>query len=165
MDEPRLLLRRIAALLALAMLCAVLLPAWYEARTLNGEITIMENEVARFDREVHSALAGYKPGPREGDLSLCLQLANAVDVAAGQPVVVYDEGGSVIGQGALGRAESVTDARREPSDAFTVCRLPFRVDEIRASGAVTIKIGARQSTLYASELDAQGWKLQIPVGS
>ena len=136
-----------------------------DARTLTGEFTITESQVARFDREVHDALARATPDPLESDLGLCLQLAKAVDVAAGQPVLVYDEAGSIIGQGALGRAESVTDARREPSDAFTVCQLRFRVDEIRPSRTVTIAIGSRRTTYRTEQLDAQRWHLAIPLGS
>jgi hypothetical protein len=41
----------------------------------------------------------------------------------------------------------------------------FRVDEIRASGAVMIAIGSRRTTYRASDLDAQGWHLAIPLGS
>jgi hypothetical protein len=162
--DARLLARAIGLLLIGIVFATLLSAEEAQVRTLKGEFTIFESQVARFDREVHDALARPTPDPLESDLGLCLRLSKALDVAAGQAVVVYNEAGFVIGQRLVGHPASVNVARREPDDAFTICRMRFRVDEIRPSRTMTIVVGDRRTTLRATELEANGWNLEIPVG-
>jgi hypothetical protein len=93
------------------------------------------------------------PGPRCGP-----------GIRPGDPVVLYDEVGSVIAQGALARAPSETTSRQEFED-IPVCAFRFLVDDNRRTETVTLEIGgARRATYQRDELDAHDWFVQIPLG-
>ena len=135
------------------------------ARALDGEVQIVESQLAKFDRELHASMAGAN-GPAKGDAGLCLELARRLDVAPGHHVVLTDQAGSVIGESSLGPAELVTEGPSGAGDDVIVCRLPFRVDDIRPTGAVTIAIGTQQrATFRGDELEARSWHVELPLGS
>ncbi len=131
----------LAALVGLVVVALVVLTGGTGARALDGEVQIVESQLAKFDRELHASMAGATRTQAKGDAGLCLELARRLDVAPGHPVVLTDQAGSVIGESSLGPAELATEGPSGAGDDVIVCRLPFRVDDIRPTGAVTIAIG------------------------
>ena len=135
-------------------------------RTLMGEIRIVESQTARFDRQVHANVVDTRPEPGRVDAVLCLNLAGAVDVAPGHPIVLYDAGGSEIGQGTLGQPEPSIDETRSPYADTVVCRLPFRVGDVRRTDAIRIDIGSlTRATFDIAALDSRGWYVELELGS
>jgi hypothetical protein len=111
-------------------------------------------------------MAGGAPDPAGAGVGLCLRLADAVNAAPGRPIVLYDEAGSVTGKGTLGPALAIAESPLEGYEDIVVCKLSFRVDDIRRTRSVTIEIGSqRRATYPADELDAQGWYVELPLGS
>jgi hypothetical protein len=134
-------------------------------RQIFGEVQITESEFARFDRELRSGLAGANLDPGTDDTGRCLKLAAAEDIAPGDRVVLYNEGGVVIGRGALGRAIQESKSR-EPNEVIPVCVFRFYIDDIRQTDSVGIEIsGTPRATVHASEFEGRRWSVQIPLGS
>jgi hypothetical protein len=155
----------LVAVVGIAALAALWATGKIGGGQLSGEITILESQRARFDREVHGSLAGPTLRPGDRDTSLCLKLAAAQGIQPGGPVVLYDEMGSVIAEGALGRAPSEATSRQESED-IPVCAFRFLVDDIRKTETVTLEIGgARRATYQRDELDAHDWFVQVPLGA
>ena len=136
------------AMVGLATLAALFSAGEGDRQALSGEVRIVESQMARFDRQVHAAV--LDPGTELGDVDvgLCLELADAVDVAPGHSVVLYDPAGTVIGEGTLGQPEQSIDESRPAYADHVVCRLPFRVGEVQRTDAVRIDIGSRTRATY-----------------
>jgi hypothetical protein len=155
----------LVAVIGVAVVGALFATGEISGRQISGEVVIVESQLARLDREVHAGLAGASLTPGDGDTGLCLELAAAEDVAPGDPVVVYDAGGVVIGRGALGGAHPETGGH-EPSGNVQVCVFRFYIDDIRPTDSVAIEIsGTRRATYSASEFKDHRWFVSIPLGS
>ncbi len=154
------------AIASLATLAALLAAGEGGRQELSGEVRIVESQMARFDRQVHADTADATPSPGNVDNALCLELAHAVDVAPGHAVVLYDLAGKVIGEGTLGEPERSIDESRPAYADTIVCRLLFRVGDVRPTDAVRIDIGSRTRATYDSAaLASRGWYVELELGS
>lgn len=156
----------LAAMVGLGTLAALFATGQIAGRTLSGEVRIVESQTARFDRQVHASVADTRPAPGNVDVRLCLQLGAAVDAAPGQSIVIYDVGGSVIGRGTLGQPEQSFDQARPANASHVVCRLPFRIGDVRRTDAVRIELGSHTRATYDTDaLDRRGWYVELELGS
>ena len=74
--------------------------------------------------------------------------------------------GSVIGEGTLGEPERSIDESRPAYADTVVCRLPFRVGDVRRTDAVRIDIGSHTRATYdTAALDGRGWYVELELGS
>jgi hypothetical protein len=155
----------LVAMVGLATLVVLFETGQIGGQTLRGEVRIVESQTARFDRQVHADVV-YAPEPRGVDVDLCLELGDAVGVAPGHPIVLYDDGGSVIGQGTLGQPEPAIDESRPAYADHVVCRLPFHVGDVRRTEAVRLAIGSQTRASYnVAALDGRGWYVELDLGS
>jgi hypothetical protein len=133
-------------------------------RTLSGEVRIVESQTARFDRQVHAGMVDALPEPGNVDARLCLKLAAARDAAPGHSIVLYDGGGSVIGQGTLGPPGQSIDESRPAHAGDVVCRLEFQIGDVRRTDVVRIELGSRTRATYDAEaLDQRGWYVELEL--
>ena len=74
---------------------------------LHGVVTLVESEIAKFDRDVHDP----QPSAPDASRARCTALGIDAVIAPGAEIVMYDEEGAVLGRGALGDVEpaEVTD--------------------------------------------------------
>lgn len=150
------------ALVALGIVSGLLITGQFADRTLTGVVTIVESPTVRFERDVRGGLADGSGFPLSGSLERCLAIAKTFGVAPGSAVQVYDQAGIVLGNGRLGQGEAVADGAMNGA----LCRLPFVVDRIGDSQALTVEIGAHQRVTYPSrELDARAWHVELRLGS
>ena len=134
-------------------------------REILGRVVIIESQLARFDRHVHAGLGAGTFDPWDGDRGLCQELAAAEEIGPGDPVVLYDEGGFVIGRGALGPAATEPMSDESSGDA-PVCAFGFHIGDIRPTESVAVEInGTRRATYRASDFGDRRWSISIPVGS
>jgi hypothetical protein len=148
----------------LAVLAGALLTAEPTTRTLSGMVTLLEGEVAKFDRDVHEGLAARPIPAADAGRLRCSAIGADAQVLPGQAIVMYDEDGIVLGRGLLGPPEPM--AVTDPSTGRTSmsCRLPFEIDAIERTGNVTLEIGSRGLRTYTSrELDASGWNVELRI--
>jgi hypothetical protein len=151
-------------LIGLAVLAGTFVTAAPATRTLAGVVTIVEGEFAKFDRDVHDAMElGPIPATDAPRLRCSAMGADAL-VLPGQPVVMYDEDGEVLGRGLLGEVDPVLVIDPETSRASMSCRLPFEITAFDRTGNVTLEIGSRDRRTYTSkELEAVDWKLEVRI--
>jgi hypothetical protein len=156
----------LVAMVGFATLAVLFATGEIGGRTLSGEVRIVESQTARFDRQVHANVVDARPERGNVDVGLCLELADAVDVAPGHAIVLYDDGGSVIGHGTLGQPEPAIDETRPASAGTVVCQLPFRVGDVRRTDSVRVEIGSHARATYdTAALDSRDWYVELEVGS
>ena len=140
-------------------------PMNHEGSDEMGRVVIIESQLARFDRHVHAGLGAGTFDPWDGDRGLCQELAAAEEIGPGDPVALYDEGGFVIGRGALGPAATEPMSDESSGDA-PVCAFGFHIGDIRPTESVAVEInGTRRATYRASDFGDSRWSISIPVGS
>jgi hypothetical protein len=128
---------------------------------LHGAVTLVESEIAKFDRDVHD------PQPLAPDASLARCTALGIDavIAPGAEIVMYDEEGAVLGRGALGSVEPAEVTDPATGRTTMTCRLPFAIAAVPHDGNLTFGIGSLDRRTYTlSELDAVEWNLEVRVG-
>jgi hypothetical protein len=152
------------ALIGLAVLAGTLVTAAPATRTLAGVVTIVEGEFAKFDRDVHEGLT-LRPIPATDAPRLrCSAMGADALVLPGQPVVMYDEDGEVLGRGLLGEVDPVVLVDPETSRTSVSCRLPFEITAFDRTGNVTLEIGSRDRRTYTSkELEDVDWNLEVRI--
>jgi hypothetical protein len=156
----------LAGIVCLALAGALFMTGRIGGEQILGEVEITESQLARLDREVHSAMAGGAPDPGDDDVALCRELGAAVQVAPGDAVVLYDESGSVIGRGTLGPARMEGDRTSAPSGDVTVCQMQFYIGDIRRTDKVTLEVGSvRRGTYSMDQLEADQWFMVLRLGS
>lgn len=149
----------------LAVLAGALVTATPETRTLTGVVTLIEGEMAKFDRDVREGLVATSARPADAERDRCSAIGTDAFVLPGAAVVMYDEEGVVLGRGLLGQVEAAPVVDPGTGRTSMSCRLPFRIDAIEQRGNVTIEIGARDRRTYTSrELDAADWNLEVRLG-
>jgi hypothetical protein len=152
-------------LIGLAVLAGTLVTAAPATRTLAGVVTIVEGEFAKFDRDVHDGL-DFRPIPATDAPRLrCSAMGADALVLPGQPVVMYDEDGEVLGRGLLGDVDPVPVVDPDTDRTLMSCRLPFEITAFDRKGNVTLEIGSRDRRTYTSkELEAVDWNLEVRIG-
>jgi len=152
------------ALVGLAVLAGVLVTAEPATRSIAGMITLVEGQFPKFDHDVHDGLAA-RPVPTTDAARLrCTELGTDARVLPGQPIVMYDEDGGVLGRALLGQAEPIPVIDPETGRTSMSCRLPFEITALDRTGNVTFEIGARGRRTYTSkQLEAAGWNLEVRV--
>ena len=151
-------------LIGLAVLAGALVTSGPATRTLAGMVTLVEGEFAKFDRDVHDGLElGPLPATDAARLR-CTALGTDALVLPGQPVVMYDEDGDVLGRGLLGQAQPVPVVDPATGRTSMSCRLPFEITAVERKGNVTLEIGSRARRTYTSkELEAADWTLEVRI--
>jgi hypothetical protein len=151
-------------LIGFAVLAGALVTAEPATRTVVGVVTLVEGELAKFDRDVHDGL-NLAPIPATDAPRLrCSALATDSLVLPGQAVVIYDEDGEVLGRGQLGQAEPAPVVDPQTGRTAMSCRLPFQITAVDRTGNVTIGIGSRDRHTYTSkELEAADWNLEVRI--
>jgi hypothetical protein len=151
-------------LIGLAVLAGTLVTAAPATRTLAGVVTIVEGELAKFDRDVHDGL-DFRPIPAtDAPRIRCSAMGADARVLPGQPVVMYDEDGEVLGRGLLGEADPVLVVDPDTDRTSMSCRLPFAITAFDRKGNVTLAIGSRDRRTYTSkELEAVDWNLEVRI--
>jgi hypothetical protein len=151
-------------LIGLAVLAGALVTAEPATRTVAGVVTLVEGEVAKFDRDVHDGLE-LGPIPKTDAPRLrCHAMGQQALVLPGLPVVMSDEDGAVLGRGLLGQLEPVPYVDPVTGRRSMSCRLPFAITAVERTGNVTLEIGSRDRRTYTSrELDAVGWILEVRI--
>jgi hypothetical protein len=151
-------------LIGLAVLAGELVTAEPATRTLAGMVTLVESEFAKFDRDVHDGLELGPIPATEAPRLRCAAMGTDALVLPGQPVVMYDEDGEVLGRGLLGQADPVPVVDPETGRTSMSCRLPFEVTAVDRKGNVTLEIGSRARRTYTSqELEAVDWNLEVRI--
>jgi hypothetical protein len=152
-------------LVGLAVFAGVLVTSQPETRTLAGVVTLLESEMAKFDRDVREGPADRSIPAAEAERRRCASIATEALVLPGQTIVLFDEEGRVLGRGLLGQVEPVRRADPTSGRPSMSCRLPFRIDAFEHAGNVKVEIGSRVGRTYtARELDALDWNLEVRVG-
>jgi len=151
-------------LVGLAMLAGVLVTAQPGTRTLAGVVTLVESEMAKFDRDVREGLAAKSIPPTDAERLRCAAMGNDAFVLPGQAVVMYDEEGTVLGRGLLGEAQPIPVLDPQSGRTSMSCRLPFEIAAVERKGIVTFEIGSRDRRTYTSrELEAVDWNLEVRI--
>jgi hypothetical protein len=151
-------------LVGLAVLAGALVTAEPTTRTLAGVVTLVEGEVAKFDRDVRDGLELGPIPPTDAPRVRCSAIGTDAQVLPGQAIVMYDEDGVVLGRGLLGQLEAVPVADPTTGRTSMSCRLPFEIDAIDRKGNVTFEIGSRERRTYTSrELDASNWNVELRI--
>ena len=128
---------------------------------LQGVVTLVESEIAKFDRDVHNS----QPSAPDASRDRCTALGIDVVIAPGAEIVLYDEEGAVLGRGALGDIEPAEVKDPATGRSTMSCRLPFAIAAIPHDGNVTFGIGSLDRRTYTrAELDAVDWNLEVRVG-
>lgn len=153
------------ALIGLAVVAGALVTAEPATRTLDGVVTLVEGELAKFDRDVHDGLELGPIPATDAPRLRCSAMGTDALVLPGLPVVAYDEEGEVLGRGLLGQAEPVPVVDSETGRTSMSCRLPFAITAVERKGNVTLEIGARDRRTYTStELEAADWNIEVRIG-
>jgi hypothetical protein len=156
----------LASLICIALAGALFMTGQIGREQILGEVEITESQLARLDREVHSAMGGGAPDAGDDHVALCRELAAAVHVAPDDAVVLYDESGSVVGRGTLGPARIEGDRTSAPSGDVTVCQMQFYIGDFRRTDTVTLEVGSvRRATYRTDELEANQWFMVLRLGS
>jgi hypothetical protein len=151
-------------LIGLAVLAGALVTAGPAMRTLAGMVTLVEGEFAKFDRDVHDGLELGPIPATDAARVRCAALGSDALVLPGQPVVMYDEDGDVLGIGLLGQAQPVPLVDPQTGRTSMSCRLPFEITAVERSGNVMLQIGSRGRRTYTSkELEAVDWNLEVRI--
>jgi hypothetical protein len=151
-------------LVGLAVLAGVLVTAVPATRTLAGVVTLIEGDVAKFDRDVHEGLATRPTPVADAERRRCSAIGTDAQVLPGQAIVVYDEDGVVLGQGILGQPDPVAVSNPRTGRVSMSCRLHFEIDAIDRTGNVTFEIGSRERRTYTSrELDASNGNVELRI--
>jgi hypothetical protein len=151
-------------LIGLAVVAGALVTAEPATRTLAGVVTLVEGEFAKFDRDVHDGLDLGPIPATDAPRLRCSAMGTDALVLPGQPVVMYDEDGEVLGRGLLGQAEPVAVVDPGTGRSSMSCRLPFAITAVERKGNVTLEIGSRDRRTYTSkELEAVDWNLEVRI--
>jgi len=151
-------------LIGFAVLAGTLMTTAPATRTLAGVVTIVEGELAKFDRDVHDGL-DFRPIPASDAPRLrCSAMGADALVLPGQPVVMYDEDGDVLGRGLLGEVDPVVIVDPDTDRTSMSCRLPFEITAFDRRGNVSLEIGSDVRRTYTSrELEAVDWNLEVRI--
>ena len=151
-------------LIGLAVLAGLLATAEPPTRSLAGVVTLVEGEIAKFDRDVHEGLAARPILAADAPRLRCSALGTDAQVLPGQAIVMYDEDGVVLGRGLLGQPEPVPVADPTTGRTSMSCRLPFEMNAVDRNGNVSLQIGDRERRTYTSkELDASNWNVELRI--
>jgi hypothetical protein len=151
-------------LIGLAMLAGALVTAEPTTRTLAGVVMLVEGEVTKFDRDVREGLAARPIPAGDAQRLRCSAIGAEAFVLPGQPIVMYDEDGVVLGQGLLGQPVPAPVVDLRTGRTSMSCRLPFTINAVERKGNVAIEIGSRERRTYTSrELDASNWNVELRV--
>ena len=151
-------------LIGLAMLAGTIATAEPPTRSLAGVVTLVEGEMAKFDRDVHEGLAARRVPAADARRLRCSAIGTDALVLPGQAIVMYDEDGVVLGRGLLGQPEPVPVADPTTGRPSMSCRLRFELHAVDRKGNVTLQIGSRERRTYTSkELDANDWNVELLV--
>lgn len=151
-------------LIGLAVLAGALVTAEPATRTLAGAVTLVEGEMAKFDRDVRDGLELGPIPPTDAPRLRCSAMGKDAQVLPGQSVVMYDEDGVVLGRGLLGQPVPASVVEPTTGRASMSCRLPFTIDAIERQGNVTLQIESRDRRTYTpTELDASNWNIELRI--
>lgn len=152
------------ALFGVAVLAGVLVTAQPGTRSLAGVVTLVESEMAKFDRDVREGLAARSIPATDAERLRCAAMGTDAFVSPGQAVVMYDEEGTVLGRGLLGEAVPIPVLDPQSGRTSMSCRLPFEITAVERKGNVTFEIGSRDRRTYTSrELGAVDWNLEVRI--
>lgn len=99
------------------------------------------------------------PPPMSDNETYCEGTGGYTDIQAGLDVVVRDQGGDIIGTGAL---EYEPPAENQ---SLRVCVFTFTVEDVPAASFYEIEVGDRGSLSYsAAELDVLDWSVAFTLG-
>jgi hypothetical protein len=151
-------------LIGLAVLAGLQATAEPTTRSLAGVVTLVEGEIAKFDRDVHEGLAVRPILTADAPRLRCFALGTDAQVLPGQAIVMYDEDGVVLGRALLGQPEPVPVADPTTGRTTMSCRIPFELNAVDRKGNVSLQIGDRERRAYTSkELDASNWNVELRI--